>query len=81
MDIPTISIGFLVLVYGIYALISSVRGERGMFRKLEHMKKKWGNRTGTTIHFAVCILVPILLGIIIIWAGLNGAGLIWVYTK
>jgi cytochrome b561 len=81
MDILTIWMGFLLLVYGLYALLLRLLGRVRMFRKLNPMKKSYGNKTGTIIHFVLYILVPIVMGIGMIWAGLHGVGFIRVFTK
>jgi hypothetical protein len=39
--------------------------------KLEAMKERWGDETGTAVHWVAYTVIPILVGLVLIAAGLG----------
>jgi hypothetical protein len=74
MNLITFIIGLSALGYGIYTWISRKNNEK-IFWKLKHMRKFWGERTGSLIHFISYTLLPIIFGIVIIIFSINGGSL------
>ena len=71
MNPLTILIGVVALGFGIYT--SYVRTTNSAkLGKLEAMKKDWGENTGKAIHLVAYTAVPILLGTVMIAAGIRG---------
>ncbi len=75
MDLMTAGIGALVVAYGCYTAYARMKAPQ-QFRKLEAMKKFWGVRAGIAIHVVAYTIVPILAGIAMIIADLNGLSVI-----
>lgn len=74
MNLTTTLIGVASVGYGIYT--AWVRGKApGKFRKLEPMKKFWGERGGLAVHFVGYTVVPVVLGAWLIAVGLRGGSL------
>jgi hypothetical protein len=71
MDLLTLGLGVILTLYGIWTLVlRTTRPEK--FRKLGPMKDKWGNRAGFLLHFFSYTLLPVVIGIYLILAGLEG---------
>lgn len=71
MDPITVGIGALALILAVYSGVVRFVNP-GQFKKLEPMKKLYGNAAGNTIHFVAYVLVPFAFGIAMISAGLKG---------
>lgn len=71
MDYLTLTLGILAAGYGIFSCIMRF-AKPSMFKKLEPMKEKWGEKAGNTIHFFSYVIVPVVIGILLIFAGING---------
>ena len=47
-----------------YGYLRVYRGQSAPFRKLEPMRKFWGHRVGTAMHFTGYVLVPLIAGMV-----------------
>ena len=74
MDIVTVAIGIAALGYGGYTL-KVRRSNPAALGKLEPMKRMWGEILGTAIHVIAYTVVPIVLGVAAILAGLKGTSI------
>ncbi len=72
MNPITIIIGLIFCCYGVLVLIFGLQGREEKFKKLESMRKVWGEKAGSLIHYIAYGLIPILFGIWIIYAGFRG---------
>ena len=71
MDFVTVGLGVAVVLYGLYTLIMRIKPPE-KFGKLKAMKDKFGSTAGQTIHVIAYTAMPILFGVIVIIAGING---------
>jgi len=70
----TVLVGVAAIGYGVYtAWARRTRPEQ--FRKLEPMKKLWGEKAGPIVHIVGYTVAPIVIGIVLVVRGLQGAGL------
>ena len=74
MDPITTGIGVVCICFGLYTAIVRVISPQ-KFVKLEAMKQKFGNSTGTLIHTVAYTFLPLVCGVIITFAGINGISL------
>jgi hypothetical protein len=74
MNLTTILVGVAAVAYGLYAAWAR-RKTPEKFRKLEPMKKFWGERGGLAVHFVGYTVVPIVFGVALIVAGVRGGSL------
>lgn len=74
MHTPTVVIGVLAALFGITTLILR-QTKPGVFKKLDAMKARFGEKPGYVIHLVSYSLIPILFGIGMIVSGLNGGSL------
>lgn len=74
MNPVTVLIGILAIGFGAYTAWARA-AKPGQFKKLEPMKKFWGEKAGMAIHFVAYTAVPIMFGIVIVITGLNGGSL------
>jgi uncharacterized membrane protein len=74
MDYVTILIGSMCICYGIFSAIMRVKKPE-LFKKLEPMKKRWGEKAGIRLHFFGYVLIPIIFGISIVISGYFGKNL------
>ena len=72
MDLIAIAIGLLPCAYAVYVLTMRLRGKNEVFKKLAPMKEKYGERTGSTIHYIAYAGVPFVVGVSIIVSGVLG---------
>jgi hypothetical protein len=75
MDPLTTGIGVICICFGLYTAIVRVKSPQ-RFVKLEAMKQKFGNNTGTFIHKVAYTFLPLVSGVIITFAGFKGISLI-----
>lgn len=75
MNLFTIGIGVAICLYGIYTLRMRTRSPE-KFGKLTAMKDKFGDSTGMAIHIVAYTVVPIVVGIIVSFAGFNGLSIL-----
>jgi hypothetical protein len=74
MNPTTVLVGVVAIGYGFYTAWAR-RAKPQQFNKLEPMKKFWGERGGQLVHIVGYTIVPILIGIILVVSGLQGASL------
>ena len=75
MNPMTVGLGALIVAYGCYTAYARVKAPH-QFHKLDAMKKFWGESAGVAIHFVGYTVVPIVVGIAMIIAGMNGLSII-----
>lgn len=71
MNFITMAVGALALGYGIFSGIMR-KINPSSFKKLEPMKRRYGEKAGSVIHFIGYVAVPILFGIVAIISGYHG---------
>lgn len=76
MDIPTVVVGAAICCYGLVALGLRLAGKEQAFKKLEPMRRLWGPRLGSAIHYVGYVVVPIVVGALITLAGMGGVKLL-----
>jgi len=72
MDPVTVCLGVAAMGYGAYTGLAR-RAKPAQLGKLEAMKRFWGERAGVAVHVVGYTVVPIVLGIVLIVRGLQGA--------
>jgi low temperature requirement protein LtrA len=80
MDLVTMGIGIVICLYGIYTMTMRKRSPE-KFGKLKAMKEKHGDSTGLAIHIMAYTVVPIVVGIILSFAGFNGLSLLGMFKS
>ena len=75
MDIVTVGLGIAALVYGLYTLYARRFNPKG-FGKLDAMKKAWGPRAGFAVHFFAYTIMPIVIGVALIYSGIRGVSIL-----
>jgi hypothetical protein len=80
MDLVTMGMGVAVCLYGIYTMTMRTRSPE-KFGKLKAMKDKYGDSNGLAIHIMAYTVVPIVVGIILSFAGFNGLSLFGMFTS
>ena len=75
MNVPTVAVGLLMILYALYVVVMRLRGRDEKFRKLGPMKERFGDRTGSTIHFVGYVLIPFGLGVLLLVFGSRGISL------
>jgi hypothetical protein len=78
MDLITISIGGVMIFYGIYTLRTRTKAPE-KFGKLKAMKERFGDDTGLALHITAYSIVPIVVGVLVSFAGLNGLSLLQIF--
>ena len=71
MNYISIIIGALFIGYGIFSGIMRVKNP-SYFKKLEPMKRAYGERAGNIVHFVGYVLIPIIFGIVLVHSGNTG---------
>ena len=74
MNYTTLAIGLVALAFGLCTLYFRMKRPEH-FRKLNAMKEKFGEKTGTAIHTISYTVLPIIAGIVFIVGGLMGLAL------
>lgn len=72
MNPVTVIVGLVFCGYGFMVLRLRLQGRDDKFRKLGSMRKKYGEKAGSLIHYISCSIVPLLLGVWFIIAGIKG---------
>jgi hypothetical protein len=75
MDLVTITIGVVISLYGIYTLMMRIKSPE-KFGKLSAMKDKFGDTAGNTIHIIAYTVLPIVSGVLVVFAGFKGQSII-----
>jgi hypothetical protein len=81
MDFITIGIGLLPVAYGLYVFVLRMQGKNEKLKKLEPMKKFWGERLGPLIHIVAYVVAPLIIGVAIIIAGVNGISIMQFFSS
>ena len=63
------ALGVCALLYGLYTVYVRFTDPTKL-GKLEPMRKQWGETAGTVVHVVGYTIMPIVLGILLIRAGL-----------
>ena len=71
MEYSTVGLGIFIVLYGIYTIIQTISSPEKLI-KLTFMKNKLGFKTGVFLHTVVYVVVPVIFGVFLINAGLNG---------
>ena len=71
MDFLTIGLGVVIILFGLYTSVMRIKFPEKS-GKLKAMKDKFGSTSGQTIHTIAYTVMPVLFGIVVIRAGLNG---------
>jgi hypothetical protein len=71
LDPVNLILGSFAVGYGVLTLIIRAKNP-AMFGKLATMKQQWGDTTGTAIHVIAYSVMPILVGVALLVAGLLG---------
>jgi hypothetical protein len=74
MNPMTVLVGLAAVGYGVYTAWAR-RNRPEQFRKLEPMKKFWGERGGMVVHVLAYTVLPIVFGIVLLLRGLQGGSL------
>lgn len=74
MDPVTVGIGGLAIGFGGYTFFLRTSNPSKL-KKLQPMQDKWGEQTGLVIHTVAYSLVPVGLGVAMVFAGLSGVSL------
>lgn len=60
-------VGLAMLAFGLGTLVTRfVAPDSGLLSKLGPMKERWGERTGTTIHWIAYTILPIVAGAVVL---------------
>ncbi len=73
MNLITMLVGSGFILLGLWAEYNR-RFVPEKLRKLEPMKKFWGEKKGTVLFFFSYVIMPIVLGTVFIVGGVNGVG-------
>lgn len=74
MNYTTFAVGLFALIFGVCTLFLRVK-DPGKLGKMNAMKKKYGEKTGVTIHTISYTIIPIVVGILFIVIGLKGGAI------
>lgn len=74
MNLITVLFGAVLALFGASTLVLR-HTHPSWFKKLGPMKKLWGDKLGYIVHFIGYSLVPLFLGCILIFKGLQGVSL------
>jgi hypothetical protein len=76
MNLLTIAIGLLPFAYAVYVLILRLQGKDDKFMKLGPMKRKFGDKAGSIVHYIAYFLIPLIIGLVIIVSGIAGLDIV-----
>jgi hypothetical protein len=74
MDPITTLVGVAAIAYGLYTAWAR-RARPDQFKKLEPMKKFWGEAGGPIVHIIGYTVVPIVVGLVLVLNGMRGVSL------
>ncbi|MDH4263413.1 MAG: hypothetical protein OEV78_10260 [Spirochaetia bacterium] len=80
MNVITISIGAFLCTYAMVVLVLRLKEKNHLFRKLDAMKKFWGQKLGSGIHYFGYVVLPFVFGIICIVQGIKGVNIFSVFN-
>ena len=71
MNIPSVVIGIAALLFGVYTMyVRSTNPDK--FGKLKAMQAHFGKKRGALIHLVIYSIIPVIFGIIMLFAGFMG---------
>jgi len=71
MQLTTLALGCMIVLFAIYTAISSIKKPTELIR-LKYMQSKLGKKMGFTLHTIVYVVVPLIFAYFMIRAGING---------
>ena len=71
MNTTTVGIGAVAILYGIFTLCLRAVSPSS-FKKLDAMKKMWGDSAGVGVHFVAYTIIPIVVGAVLVYMGVTG---------
>jgi hypothetical protein len=74
MDLVTVGVGVVAIGFGAYTFFLRATNPSKL-KKLKPMQDKWGGRTGLIVHALAYSLVPLGVGMAMIFAGVKGISL------
>ncbi len=77
----TVALGSVACAYAIGILVLRLTGRERFFRKLEPMRRQWGPRAGSALHYAGYVAVPFLVGATMVVAGISGISVIDFFSR
>ena len=72
MATGSLVLGIAMVAYAIFVLTLRLMGKDEKFKKLEPMKKQWGEKAGSIIHYIGYVALPFSIGCYIIYLGIIG---------
>jgi uncharacterized membrane protein len=70
MNIILISIGIIMIAYGIFTYFLR-KTKTNKLKKIEAMKNIYGKRAGLIVHFVFYTILPIIAGIVFIFSSIE----------
>ena len=61
--------GIFFIVVGCISLVAYAMGSKKLFWKRDYYIKRWGPKLGKVLHFISYVVVPILIGLYMIFIG------------
>lgn len=71
MDPVTVGVGVLAIGFGGYMFFVRTT-DPSKLKKLKPMQDKWGEQTGLIVHTVAYSLIPVALGVAMLFAGFSG---------
>ncbi len=71
MNVVTVGIGVAAVLYACYTLYLRTQ-DSSKFGKLQAMKERFGDSTGSALHLVAYSIVPLIFGVVTVLAGLRG---------
>ena len=72
MVLINIVIGTIISAYALIVFVLRISGKEDQFKKLMPMKERFGENTGSVIHYFGYAAVPMIIGLAIIYPGIIG---------
>lgn len=80
MDLATMGIGGIICLSGVYTMTMRTRSPE-KYGKLKALKDKYGDSTGLAIHIMAFTVAPIVMGIMLSFAGFNDLSLLEMFKN
>ena len=71
MQYITLALGAAILLFAVYTTVMSLKSPQELI-KLKYMRAKMGMKAGTIVHTIAYIIVPLIFGLFIVRAGIDG---------
>jgi len=75
LDLITVGIGIVILWFGIFNTMLRQRSPEKL-KALVSMKQRFGDKPAQFLHLLAYSIIPIILGVLLLFSGLNGRSLI-----